>query len=96
MEIELSDQVIISAKTRQGLLNKKQASWEVFTWLVPTETREENSVREQEAKTASKAGAKDDSKAGRGDVLAEEGYAPEHRKQRLSSDCCQVSQQSSA
>lgn len=31
MKVGLSNQVIISAETRQGLLNRKQASWEVLT-----------------------------------------------------------------
>lgn len=46
--------------------------------------------------TAPQAGAKGDSKAGRGDVLAEEGHTPEHKKQSRPSDCSQVNQQSSA
>lgn len=46
MEIRLSNQVIIPAKTRKGLLNRKQPSWEVFTWLDLTEIREKNSLLE--------------------------------------------------
>lgn len=36
--------------------------------------------------TAPQAGAKDVSKAGRDDVLAEEGHTPEHKKQSMSVD----------
>lgn len=81
MKVGLSDQVIITAKTRQGLLNRNKASWEVLTWLVPRETRE-LFVREHWAMTAPQAGAKGDSKVRRGVVLAEEGHTPEHKAEQ--------------